>query len=245
MMKKLGIVSFVILCSLLLAAGCSHKPATAATPQGTDTQAAQVSDRVDMAANDLNALVNAPDSSIPAEIMSKAKCVAVIPDMVKGGFVFGGQHGRGLASCRNANGWSAPAPVALSGGSWGAQIGVQSADVVLVFMNDHALADLLSDKVKLGADASIAAGPVGRHAEAATDVAMKSEILSYSRTKGLFAGLTLNGAKVSQDMDTTAALYGRQVGFREILSGQVQTPAVAAKFTDAVRRDFSEAVAKE
>ncbi|MGZ4821724.1 MAG: lipid-binding SYLF domain-containing protein [Terriglobales bacterium] len=244
-MKKLGIVSFVILCSLLLAAGCSHKPATAATPQGTDAQQAQLSNRVDMATNDLHALINAPDSGIPTEIMAKAKCVAVIPDMVKGGFVFGGEHGRGLATCRTANGWSAPVPVALSGGSWGAQIGVQSADVVLVFMNDHALADLLSDKVKLGADASIAAGPVGRHAEAATDVAMKSEILSYSRTKGLFAGLTLNGAKVSQDMDTTAALYGRQVGFREILSGQVQTPAVAAKFTDAVRRDFSEAVAKE
>ncbi|MGZ4825243.1 MAG: lipid-binding SYLF domain-containing protein [Terriglobales bacterium] len=244
-MKKLGIVSFVILCSLLLAAGCSHKPATAATPQGTDAQQAQLSNRVDMATNDLHALINAPDSGIPTEIMAKAKCVAVIPDMVKGGFVFGGEHGRGLATCRTANGWSAPVPVALSGGSWGAQIGVQSADVVLVFMNDHALADLLSDKVKLGADASIAAGPVGRHAEAATDVAMKSEILSYSRTKGLFAGLTLNGAKVSQDMDTTAALYGRQVPFRELLSGQVQTPAVAAKFTDAVRRDFSEAVAKE
>ena len=244
-MKKLGpIVMVAILCTLLLAA-CSHHPATAATPQGTDTQKAQIAERVDMAATDLNALVNAPDSGIPQEIMAKAKCVAVIPDMVKGGFVFGAEHGRGLVTCRSPNGWSAPAPITLTGGSWGAQIGVQSADVVLLFMNDRAVQSLLSDKVKLGADASIAAGPVGRHAQAATDVKMNAEILSYSRTKGLFAGLTLNGAKVSQDMDTTVAMYGRSIPFREILSGQVQTPAVAAKFVNTVRRDFSEAVAKE
>ena len=243
-MKKLVVIAIAV-CALLLFAGCSHKPATAATPQGVDKQQAQVNERVDAAATDLQQLVGAPDAGIPQEIMAKAKCVAVIPDMVKGGFVFGAEHGRGMATCRTASGWSAPAPMTLSGGSWGAQIGVQSADVVLLFMNDHAVQSLLSDKVKLGADASVAVGPVGRHAQAATDVKLDAEILAYSRTKGLYAGLTLNGAKVSQDMDTTVAMYGKSVPFREILSGSVQTPAVAAKFVNEVRRDFAEAVAKE
>jgi SH3 domain-containing YSC84-like protein 1 len=244
-MKKLVPMVIAVLCSLLLVAGCSHKPATAATPQGVDSQKAQVAERADMAARDLQELINAPDSGIPQEIMAKAKCVAVIPDMVKGGFVFGAEHGRGLATCRTANGWSAPAPITLTGGSWGAQIGVQSADVVLLFMNDHAVQSLLSDKVKLGVDASIAAGPVGRHAQAATDVKMDAEILAYSRTKGLYAGLTLNGAKVSQDMDTTVAMYGKSIPFRTILSGQVPPPAVARNFINTVNRAFAVASAKE
>ena len=245
-MKRLVPTVLAVLFSALLLAGCTHKPATAATPAGVDAQKAQLVERVDMAERDLQQLASAPDNNIPQEIMAKARCVAVIPDMVTGGFVFGGQHGRGLTTCRTGNGWSAPVPIALSGGSWGAQIGVQSADVVLVFMNDHALSDLLSDKVKLGVDASVAAGPVGRHAEASTDVRMKSEILSYSRTKGLFAGLDLNGAKVSQDMDTTAAMYGKQIPFSSMLSGQVQTPAVARNFLGTVRKEFSQAVsAKE
>jgi lipid-binding SYLF domain-containing protein len=241
-MKKLALIVLAILCSLPLLAGVSPQ---AATQEGVDKQKQQVAERVDMAANDLQELVNTPDKGIPQEIMARAKCVAVIPDMVKGGFVFGAEHGRGLATCRTANGWSAPAPIALSGGSWGAQIGVQSADVVLLFMNDHAVQSLLSDKAKLGADASVAAGPVGRHAQAGTDIKMNAEILAYSRTKGLYAGLTLNGAKVSQDNDTTAAMYGKRIPFRQILSGQVPTPSVAAKFVNVVRRDFAEAVAKE
>jgi len=240
-MKKLVLIAIATVCAMLVLSGCSHKPATAATPAGVDKQEAQLTDRVRMASQDLDELMNTPDSGIPEEIVGRAKCIAVIPDMVKGGFVFGGEHGRGMASCRTANGWSAPVPVALSGGSWGAQIGVQSADVVLVFLNDHALQDLLDDKVKLGADASIAAGPVGRHAAAGTDVKMNAQILSYSRTKGLFAGLTLNGAKVSQDMDTTSALYGKQIPFRSILSGQVRTPAEAAPFVASVRKNFHEA----
>jgi lipid-binding SYLF domain-containing protein len=241
-MKKLALIVLAILCSLPLLAGVSPQ---AATQEGVDKQKQQVAERVDMAANDLQELVNTPDKGIPQEIMAKAKCVAVIPDMVKGGFVFGAEHGRGLATCRTANGWSAPAPIALSGGSWGAQIGVQSADVVLLFMNDHAVQSLLSDKAKLGADASVAAGPVGRHAQAGTDIKMNAEILAYSRTKGLYAGLTLNGAKASQDNDTTVAMYGKRIPFRQILSGQVPTPSVAAKFVNVVRRDFAEAVAKE
>ena len=244
-MKKLVPIVIAILCSLLLVAGCSNRPATAATPEGVDNQKAQVAERVDYAARDLQALINAPDSGIPQEIMAGAKCMAVIPDMVKGGFVFGGQHGRGLATCRTANGWSAPAPIALSGGSWGAQIGVQSADVVLLFMNDRAVQSLLNDQFKIGGEASVAAGPIGRHAQAATDIKMDAQILSYSRTKGLFAGLDLSGAKVSQDMDTTVAMYGKQTPFRTILSGRVPTPSIARNFINTVERSFAVASAKE
>lgn len=244
-MKKLGTI-VIAMFSWLLLMGCSHKPATAATPQGVQDQKAQVVERLNMAADDLNALINAPDSGIPETVLAKAKCVAIIPDMVKGGFVFGGQHGRGMATCRTPNGrWSAPAPIALSGGSWGAQIGVESADVVLLFMNDQAVQSLLNDKVKLGADASVAAGPIGRHAEASTDVKMNSQILSYSRTKGLFAGLNLNGAKVTQDMDSTVALYGKSIPFRTLLAGQVAAPAEARNFLQTVSRDFVQAAANQ
>ncbi len=245
-MKKLVPMAMAILFSLPFLAGCSHHPATAATPAGVSAQKADLTSRVDMASRDLTALINAPDTEIPQTIMAKAKCVAVIPDMVKGGFVFGGKHGRGLGTCRSANGgWTAPAPIALSGGSWGAQIGVQQADIVLLFMNNHALQDLLSNKVKLGVNASVAAGPVGRHAQAATDIEMKSEILSYSRTRGLFAGLDLSGAKVSQDMDTTVAMYGKSVPYNEILTGRVRTPQVAERFVNTVNKDFATAVAQE
>jgi lipid-binding SYLF domain-containing protein len=238
---KRAILTVIVSAGLLLAAGCTHKPATAATPQGIDKQSTELRDRVDMAAKNLDELVNAPDDAIPEKILASAKCVAVIPDMVKGGFVVGGQHGRGLATCRTANGWSAPAPITASGGSWGAQIGVQSADVVLLFMNDNAVQSLLNDKLKLGAEASVAAGPVGRHAEAATDVKLNSQILSYSRTKGLFAGLDLSGAAVRQDMDTTAAMYGKQIPFRTLLSGKVPPPPVGMAFLRAVSKDFQEA----
>jgi lipid-binding SYLF domain-containing protein len=244
-MKNMALVVVAVPLLLLLAVGCSHKPATAATPQGVQDQKTQVAERLNTAADDLTALINAPDSGIPETILAGAKCVAIIPDMVKGGFVFGGRHGRGMATCRTPNGWSAPAPIALSGGSWGAQIGLQSADVVLLFMNDGAVQSLLNDKIKLGLDASVAAGPVGRHAEAATDIKMNSQILSYSRTKGLFAGLDLSGAKVSQDMDSTVALYGKPIPFRTLLSGKVPAPAEARNFVATVRRNFSQAVAKE
>jgi len=241
-MKKLATV-FATLCFLVLVMGCSvhHTQGAGATPAGVDSQKAQLTDRVQQASQDLTQLMNAPDSEIPEEILAKAECVVVIPDMVKGGFVFGAEHGRGLASCRSNHGWSAPAPVALSGGSWGAQIGVQSADVVLLFMNDHAVQSLLNDQFKMGGEASIAAGPVGRHAQASTDLKLNAQILSYSRTKGLYAGLDLNGAKVSQDMDTTVALYGKSIPFRTILSGQVRTPTEAQPFVASVRKNFHEA----
>lgn len=240
-MKKVSTLVLAALASLALATGCTHKPATAATPQGVDKQSAQVNDRVQMAADSLNNLINAPDTAIPQTVLAKAKCVAVIPDMVKGGFVIGGQHGRGMATCRNNGNWSAPAPITLSGGTWGAQIGAESADIVLLFMNDGAVQSLLNDKLKIGGEASIAAGPVGREAQAATDLKMNSQILSYSRTKGLFAGLNLSGAAVRQDMDTTVALYGKSTNFRSILSGQVPPPSKTMAFLNAVSKDFQEA----
>ena len=240
-MKQGILFTAVLACSLFLATGCTHKPAAAATPSGVDSQQAQLADRVQMASDDLHQLMNTPDAEIPQTILASAKCVAVIPDMVKGGFVFGGKHGRGLATCRTANGWSAPAPITISGGSWGAQIGVQSADVVLLFMNDGAVQSLLHDKLKLGGEASVAAGPVGRNAQAATDLKLNSQILSYSRTKGLYAGLDLSGAAVRQDMDTTVALYGKSIPFGTILSGQVPPPPKAMAFLKAVSKDFQQA----
>ena len=240
-MKRLMILVFALSCSLLLATGCTHKAASAATPAGVDKQQAQLTERVGESGRDLDQLINAPDSSIPQTILAKAKCVAVVPDMVKGGFVFGGQHGRGMVTCRTANGWSAPAPLTMSGGSWGAQIGVEQADVVLLFMNDGAVQSLLNDKLKLGGEAALAAGPIGRDAQAATDVGLNAQILSYSRVKGLFAGLDLSGAAVRQDMDSTVALYGKSIPFRQILSGSVPPPPSTIAFLNAVSKNFQEA----
>ncbi len=201
--------------------------------------------RLDDASKILNELLNTPDKGIPDKVFASAKCVAVIPSMVKGGFVFGAEHGRGVATCRTDNGnWSAPAFFVITGGSWGAQIGVESADLVLLIMNDRGMQDLLSSKFKLGANGAVAAGPVGRDAEASTDWKMKAEVLTYSRTRGLFAGLTLDGAVVKPDESSTVALYGRNVGFREVLLGHVRPPAAADHFLATVRRSKSEAQAE-
>jgi lipid-binding SYLF domain-containing protein len=167
--------------------------------------------------------------------------------MVKGGFVFGAEHGRGVATCRTANNntdWSAPAFFVITGGSWGLQIGVQAADVVLLIMNDQGMNDLLSSKFKLGANGSVAAGPVGRDASANTDWKMKAEVLAYSRTRGLFAGLTLDGAVIKQDDDSTRAFYDRMVGFRPLLTGQVPAPPAAENFLATVRRSKTQARAE-
>ncbi len=199
-------------------------------------------DRLNQAGTILNQLVATPDNGIPDTVLKSAKCVAIVPSMIKGGFVFGGRHGRGVATCRTPNGaWSAPAFFTLSGGSWGAQIGVESADVVMMIMNDKGMQDLMSSKFKLGGEASVAAGPVGRQAEAGTDLKMKAEVLTYSRTRGLFAGLELNGAVLKADDDSTHAFYGRAEPFRQILSGQVPVPADAQNFVATIRRDFAEA----
>ena len=182
----------------------------------------------------LQAIMATPDKGIPEEVLSNAKCIVVVPDLIKGGFVFGGKHGRGVASCRTANGWSAPAFVSVGGGSWGLQIGVEGVDLVMLVMNDHGFQHLLSSKFELTGEGSVAAGPVGRHASAGTDWKMNTEMLTYSRSHGVFAGLTLEGAVVEQDNDSTHAIYGKHMTFRNILSGKASTPQSADAFMKAV-----------
>jgi lipid-binding SYLF domain-containing protein len=182
----------------------------------------------------LHAVMSAPDKGIPEEVLSNAKCILVVPDLIKGGFIFGGKHGRGVASCRTSEGWSAPAFVSVGGGSWGLQIGVEDVDLVMLVMNDQGFQHLLSSKFELTGEGSVAAGPVGRHASAGTDWKLNTEMLTYSRSKGVFAGLTLEGAVVQQDEDSTRAIYGKNTEFRSVLSGKVSTPKSADAFVKAV-----------
>jgi lipid-binding SYLF domain-containing protein len=193
-------------------------------------------ERIESAASVMNEIMATPDKGIPEEILGSAKCVAVVPSMLKGGFVFGGAHGKGVATCRTADGWSAPAPFTITGGSFGLQIGIQGVDLIMVIMNDRGMQNLLASKFKLGADASVAAGPVGRHAEGATDWKMRAEVLTYSRARGLFAGVTVNGAVISQDKDATRELFGRMAPFKTILTGAIATPQAGEPFVDAVRK---------
>jgi lipid-binding SYLF domain-containing protein len=182
----------------------------------------------------LDQIMASPDKGIPQEVIDNAKCIAVVPSMIKGGFIFGGKHGRGVATCRTAVGWSAPAFISVGGGSWGLQIGVEGVDLVMVVMNDQGMQRMLSNKFQVGGDASAAAGPVGRHASAGTDWKADSEILTYSRAKGLFAGISLTGAVVQEDEDSTRAIYHKVIAQRSILSGSVATPSVATSFMAAV-----------
>jgi SH3 domain-containing YSC84-like protein 1 len=184
-------------------------------------------ERVRKAAQVFQEIMNTPDKGIPQELLESAKCVAVIPGEEKAAFIFGANYGKGVTTCRTAHGWSAPAFVAVGGGSVGFQIGGSFTDVVMLFMNDHALQSLLSDKFKIGADATVAAGPVGRHAAAGTDIKLNSEILTYSRSKGAFAGVSLDGAVVQADHSGDRAMYGRNVTPREILDGKVAVPEPA------------------
>jgi lipid-binding SYLF domain-containing protein len=192
--------------------------------------------RVQSSATVLDEIMATPDKGIPSEILSSAKCLAVVPSLIKGGFVVGGAHGRGMATCRTATGWSSPAPLTTTGGSVGLQIGGQAVDLIMVVMNDRGMQALLTNKFKLGADASVAAGPVGRHAEGSTDWKLHAEVLTYSRARGLFAGISFNGAVIKQDEDATRELYGRLVDFKSILTGSVQTPQSAETFLAAVRK---------
>jgi SH3 domain-containing YSC84-like protein 1 len=182
----------------------------------------------------LHAIMATPDKGIPEEVLSNAKCILVVPDLIKGGFIFGGKHGRGVASCRTSDGWSAPAFVSVGGGSWGLQIGVEGVDLVMLVMNDQGFQHLLSSKFQLTGEGSAAAGPVGRHASAGTDWKMNTQVLTYSRSRGAFAGLTLEGAVVQQDNDSTRAIYGKHMMFRDILSGKASTPKSADAFIKAV-----------
>jgi lipid-binding SYLF domain-containing protein len=192
--------------------------------------------RAESAATVLNEIMSAPDKGIPEEILGSAKCIAVVPSLLKGGFILGGAHGRGMATCRTDSGWSAPAPFSVTGGSVGLQAGVQGVDLVMTVMNDRGMQALLSSKFKLGADISAAAGPVGRHVEGSTDWKLRTEVLTYSRARGLFAGISLNGAVIHQDEDATREIYGRMVPFRTILTGAVATPAGGEPFVSAVRK---------
>ena len=191
-------------------------------------------DRLQKSVDVIRAIMSTPDKGIPEEVLSNAKCILVVPDLIKGGFVFGGKHGRGVASCRTADGWSAPAFVSVGGGSWGLQIGVEGVDLVMLVMNDQGFQQLLSSKFQLTGEGSVAAGPVGRHASAGTDWKMNTEVLTYSRSRGVFAGITLEGAVVQQDDDSTRAIYGKHMKFRNILSGKVSTPKTAEAFMKAV-----------
>src|SRR6202161_871113 len=183
--------------------------------------------RTHKAAQVFQEIMNTPDQGIPQDLLESAKCIAIIPGDVKFAFIFGGSYGRGLATCRTGHGWSAPMFVAIDGGSVGYQIGGSSTDIVMLFMNDRALKSLLSDKFKLGADASVAAGPVGRNAAAGTDLKLNAEILSYSRSKGVFAGVSLDGAVMQGDKSGDKAMYGENVDRHEILSGKIAVPGSA------------------
>ncbi|HZQ94049.1 MAG TPA: lipid-binding SYLF domain-containing protein [Candidatus Sulfotelmatobacter sp.] len=201
----------------------------------------KATDRAQAAADVLNEIQSAPDSGIPQEILGRAECVAVVPSMLKGGFVVGAKYGRGLASCRTPKGWSAPAFFTVKGGSFGFQIGGQAVDLVMLIMNNEGMQHLLSSKVALGADASVAAGPVGRHAEGNTDWKMRAQVLTYSRARGVFAGVSLNGAVLKQDKDSTRDFYGHMVTFKAALTGEVDPPAPANPFLTSLAKWAQEA----
>ena len=201
-------------------------------------------ERLENATQVMHEIMGAPDNGIPEEVLEHAKCVLVIPHMVKGGFIFGAKGGKGVATCRTASGWSAPAFITISGGSWGLQIGVQAVDLVMIIQNEKGVQRLLSSNFQLGADASAAAGPVGRHASAGTDWKMDTEILTYSRAKGIFAGLTLEGASLRQDNDSRHAMYGRKVTTRALLLGKVPAPSAAEPFLAEIRGAKAQAVAE-
>ncbi|MDE3188193.1 MAG: lipid-binding SYLF domain-containing protein [Acidobacteriota bacterium] len=200
--------------------------------------------RVDAAKTVLEQIMAAQDRSIPMNILQSATCVAVVPGMLKGAFIFGGQYGQGVVTCRTGHGWSAPVFIRMAGGSFGFQIGGQSTDLVLVAVNDKGFQDLLKSKFKIGGDASAAAGPVGRTGQASTDWKMNAELLSYSRNKGLFAGIDLDGTSVSQNMDDTQTYFGASHTFESILKGDVAVPAGAVPFVKSVAQYFVEAKKK-
>lgn len=209
-----------------------------------ETNRESSTDRLDKAGKVLQEIMAAPDNGIPEEVLEHARCIAVVPNMIKGGFIFGAQNGRGVATCRTAKGWSAPAFFVITGGSWGLQIGVEGVDLVMIIQNEKGMQQLLASKFQLGADASAAAGPVGRHASAETNWKMETEVLTYSRARGAFAGLTLNGASVRRDDDSMQAIYGENVTTRNVLLGKVPSPVVAEAFLNAVRGAKAQAIAQ-
>ncbi len=228
MIKKIS----TVLCGLAMVA-CSL------TARAADDDKTKVAERLNAADQVIEEIMATPDKSIPGGILSGASCVVVIPSFKKGAFVVGAEYGQGVATCRTSSGkWSAPVCVQLTGGSFGFQIGGQATDLVLVAMNQKGLQAMLKNKVKLGADAAASAGPVGRNAQAGTDWKLNAEFLSYSRSKGLFAGIDLDGTVLSQNQDATAALYGSAIPFNTVLEGNTPTPPEARPFVRTVAKYF-------
>ena len=203
------------------------------------------SERMQKAGEVLHQIMATPDKGIPNEVFDKAKCVAVVPHMLKGGFVFGAKHGKGVAICRTASGWSAPEFFTIGGGSWGAQIGVEGVDLVMMIMNQQGMDQLLKSRLQVGGSASASAGPVGRHASAGVDWKMNSPILTYSRSKGVFAGVDLEGAVFEPDEDAMREVYGHVVPANQVLTGQVKVPASAQNFIAAVSQANMQAKASK
>lgn len=222
-------IAFICLCFMFTG------PAFAASSR-EDLQA-----RIDAAKQVLDEVMAAQDRSIPMNILQQATCVGVVPGLVKGAFIFGAQYGQGVVTCRTGHGWSAPVFFRMAGGSWGLQIGGQSTDLVLVAVNEHGFQDLLKNKFKIGGDAAASAGPVGRNTQAATDWKMNAELLTYSRSKGLFAGIDLDGTSVSQNREDTELYFGHEYTFESILKGNVAVPAGAVPFVKDVAHYFVEA----
>ena len=202
-------------------------------------------DRVDAAKRVLDEIMNAGDRSIPMNILAQATCVGVVPSFIKGAFVFGAQYGQGVVTCRTGHGWSAPVFIRMAGGSWGLQAGGQATDLVLVAVNERGFQDLLKNKFKIGGDAAATAGPIGRNTQAATDWKMGAELLTYSRSKGLFAGIDLDGTSVSQNSEDTELYYGAPHTFQSILKGNVAVPQGAVPFVRDIARHFLAAKARQ
>ena len=183
-------------------------------------------------------VMDAPDKGIPQELLEKAHCIVIVPDLKTAAFVVGGKYGKGYLSCRNASGtgWSAPGTVRIEGGSVGFQIGASSTDLIMLVMSERGADKLLSSKFTLGGEGSVAAGPVGRTATAQTDVQMRADILSWSRTQGLFAGVALEGATLREDLDDNRELYGKKLDNRGIVTSGVRAPKAAAKLLDLLNR---------
>ncbi len=233
--KKTGILTLILGVVALLAQG--------AFAQNNDSEQDQsdIQKRIHAAAGVLEELMGTPDSQIPDSVLEGAQCIIVIPSEIRIAIGFGGRHGKGVATCYNRNGWSAPAPVTLTGGSWGLQIGAEAVDLVMVVMDKKGAESLLASKFKIGAGLSAAAGPVGRQTSAGTNWKFKSKILTYSRARGVFAGINLNGTVIAQDRDETHLLYGKMVPFQKILSGKVTAPKGSDGFEAAVERYATQA----
>lgn len=212
-----------------------------ALPCLAETEHTKDIDRLDRAARVLEETMRAPDQRIPDHVLRRARCIAVVPHLVKGGFVFGAEEGKGVATCRTARGWSAPAFIQMGGGSWGTQVGVEAVDLIMVVRGREGMEKLLASKFEIGRDASAAVGPVGRHSSENTDVALNALILTYSRAKGAFVGMTFDGAVIKNDNDARHAMYGPRVTTSEALLGRVRPPAGARPFLAAVRRTEAQA----